>query len=317
MSIYKMKIVGLALLSILSLCPTWAQITQSHPEYCGISGGVNPPLLNISATLNPNSHTVLYVGQSGSVVTLSDYFITEISEICPLSDGRLVVFGDMGGTEVYIVDPTKASVLDSFMAYRPVMSPNQRWIAFIKFYPLHGVQGSDEIMLYDLSKTPAQNRPDGDVKETIDVGNLIFPPGHQNFPGSNVVTPSDNRIIRYVMQLSWASNSHAILFEDRAESDPGIALVTIDQNGAASAFRHTLSDTETCGRVIAAGTSPQTWRLDRAEFAPNGAITLDISSDGCAPHVLQLSRDDFQPATSEIHVRPKLRPTIVDGPKKQ
>ena len=186
-----MKTTILTLLSAIFLNPVWGQIAQSHPEYCGIPGNVNPPLSNVSATVDlSNGHATLFIGQgtAAKVVELPPNLISEISEICPLSDGRMVVFGDFGGgIAIDVVDTIHASVLDSFLAYRPALSPNQRWIAYDKFYPLHGVEASDEIMLYDLTKSPVQNRPDSDARETRDVGTLIFPPGHQNCPGSNVV----------------------------------------------------------------------------------------------------------------------------------
>jgi hypothetical protein len=177
-----------------------SQITQSHPEYCGIPGNLNPPLPPVTARVDSNNGTAtLFLSQRSSataVLRLQDDLVSEISEVCPLSDGRLVVFGEIPRYEgvaenIFVVDSAKSSLVDSFSAYRPVLSPNQRWIAYVKFHPFY-VEGSSEIMLYDLSKTPAQNRPPldpvhpNDVK--TDVGTIIFPPGHENFNGSNMAS---------------------------------------------------------------------------------------------------------------------------------
>jgi hypothetical protein len=143
-----------------------------------------------------NGSTALYIGRGSAAVrvSLEGSLISEIAEVCPLPDGRLVVYGDMGhATAVYVVDKARASVVDAFWAYYPAMSPDQRWIAYVKFYPLHGVEGSDECMVYDLTKTPVQNRPADEPNETIDVGGVIFPPGHRNFPGSNTQIPAGQR----------------------------------------------------------------------------------------------------------------------------
>ncbi len=115
-----MKLATYALISSVCLCPACGQIAQSHPEYCGIRGGVSPPLLDISATIDQtDGHPVLYLGRgsSATALRLPGYWITGIAEVCPLSDGRLVVFADFGGTDVHIVDRMKSSVVDSFTTY--------------------------------------------------------------------------------------------------------------------------------------------------------------------------------------------------------
>ena len=106
-----MKLAVLVL--IFAVCPVWGQIVQSHPEYCGIAGGVNPPLPpDISVTIDQSAgHAVLYIDRGGmaKAVPLPD-LISEVAEVCPLADGRLVVFADFGGTDVFIVDRVTASV---------------------------------------------------------------------------------------------------------------------------------------------------------------------------------------------------------------
>jgi hypothetical protein len=61
----------------------------------------------------------------------------EVEEVCPLSDGRLVVFGSAarsGGRIFSIVDPTKPSLLDKVLGYDARLSPDQKWIVFRKFH---------------------------------------------------------------------------------------------------------------------------------------------------------------------------------------
>jgi len=318
-----MKVALFALFSTVCMCPISGQIEQSHPQYCGIPGGVSPPLPDISATVDQREgRTTLYIGRDSAAVgiPLVGSPISEIAEVCPLPDGRLVVFGDMGGAvAVNIVDKTKASVVDLFWAYYPVISPNQRWIAYLKFYPLHGVEGSNQRMIYDLTRTPTQNRPDEEPNDTIDVGRVIFPPGHQNFPGSNTQLPENSRHLGG-NRLYWSSDSRAIVFEDRVADGSWIVLITLDEKGTPTPSRHPLTRAEICGRDIPNG-GPHSWRLDRAEigpeFAGDRAIQIDLSSSGdnrCAPHVLQLHREDFQPAKTEVNGRPTYtRGVIVDG----
>jgi hypothetical protein len=71
---------------------------------------------------------------------------------------------------VYIIDPAKASLLDSFLSYWPVISPDHRSIAYVRFYPLQGVEGLYEWTLYDLRKTGPATDPLRDMTNTVDVG---------------------------------------------------------------------------------------------------------------------------------------------------
>lgn len=319
-----MKLAFFALFSAICPCSIWGQIAQSHPEYCGIPGGLNPTLPNISATIDQEGYAVLYTdrGDSATGIRLDigtlPISISQIAEVCPLADGRLVVFADYGATYIYIIDTKKPSRVDSFAAWDAAISPDQRWITFVKIYPLHGVEGSNEFMIYDLRRSPAQNRPEG-IEGDTDVGRVIYPPGQLDFPGSNIGLPKDQQHLGG-RGLYWSSDSRALLFEDTVASGPGIALVTLDEKGTPSAFRYPLTRVETCGRDLPTTVSHM-WKLERAEIgaevAGNRTITLDIGVWGdnrCGPHILQLRKDDFQPATKEVHAKPEItRGMIFEG----
>src|SRR5262249_27618302 len=152
-------------------------------------------------TIDQEGGAVLYVGRGASArgvaLTLPGRphphapSITEIVAVCPLPDGRLVVFGDRGVTvafAVFIVDPAKAVLVDSFGSWDPVMPPDRRWIVYEKGGPMHGSDVSSELLIYDLAKTPAQNRL-GD--ELAGVGRLIFPPDQSEVPFNNINLPED------------------------------------------------------------------------------------------------------------------------------
>jgi len=315
-----MKLTLLTLIFTISVGSAWGQIAQSHPEYCGLPENANPPLPDITASVDPNGRSVLYVGHGSTAIalTLPDYYMSEISQVCPLPDERMVVFAQMppNVTVLYVV--AHASIVDSLWVYHPVISPNQRWIAFTKWYPYY-VQGSGEIMLYDFSKTPAQNQPPADSVHPndpkIDAGTIIFPPGHENFAGSNIVdTPSD-QIIHDVGTLHWALDSRAIVFKDVVDKDAGIAVVKLDERGNPSVFRRALTRADICGRGTPT-TNASAWALNEAEFGSNGAIRLTVRSlssdptrvgsqdERCTEQVLELGQADFQPMAPEIHVKP-------------
>lgn len=305
-----MKLAVLVL--IFAVCPVWGQIVQSHPEYCGIAGGVNPPLPpDISATIDQSAgHAVLYIDRGGmaKAVPLPD-LISEVAEVCPLADGRLVVFADFGGTDVFIVDRVTASVTDWFPAYFPEMSPDQRWIVYRKFYPLHGVEASDELLIYDLTKTPAQNRPGG-ANGSTDPGRLIFPPGENGVPYENIGVPTD-QMHSIGRRIYWAADSRALLFTDRVAGRPDrITLVTLDDRDRSAAFQRQVTIRDMCG--LAVPSADLDWRMDQAEVGPeqsgNRSIVIDLGHRAdrrCPPHALQLYKNDFQPLKPELHVTEK------------
>jgi len=278
-----MKLTLLTLIFTISVGSAWGQIAQSHPEYCGLPENANPPLPDITASVDPNGRSVLYVGHGSTAIalTLPDYYMSEISQVCPLPDERMVVFAQMppNVTVLYVV--AHASIVDSLWVYHPVISPNQRWIAFTKWYPYY-VQGSGEIMLYDLSKTPAQNQPPADSVHPndpkIDAGTIIFPPGHENFAGSNIVDTPPDQIIHDVGTLHWALDSRAIVFKDVVDKDAGIAVVKLDERGNPSVFRRALTRADICGRGTPT-TNASAWALNEAEDVLRAELVLDVGVD--------------------------------------
>jgi hypothetical protein len=218
-------------------------------------------------------------------------------------------------------------VVDEFAAYRPVLSPDQRWIAYVKIYPLHGTEATDEYLIYDLTKSPVQNRPVGDVNNSADVGAVIFPPGQKNLGGDNIGVPRE-QMHGGGLGFYWATDSRAVLFVDTAADGPKkLILVTLDEKGAPSALEHAITVGDFCGSEIP-GVSQGVWRMDRAEVGPDRdgirAVVVDLSSDDrrCPSRVVQLFKSDFQPAKPEVHIRQEsTRGAIITGdpppPKKK
>jgi len=184
--------------------PAWGQIAQSSPRYCGLPGDVNPGLGDLWATIDPEGHAQLLIGRGagGPGIRLGfdeesglEDSLAEIAEVCPLSDGRLVVFGQMSnGVATYIIDRTKGSVVDHFWCFNPIISPDQRWIVYTTFYPRHTeFPTTGEYLIYDLRKGYTENRPGAEIakdagmsqyqENRVDVGAAIYPPGQKNVGG--------------------------------------------------------------------------------------------------------------------------------------
>src|ERR1019366_7666481 len=99
--------------------------------------------------------------------------VSDVQEIGRYQD-RIIVVGDIGAwvSRVVIVSGDTGAATDSFDAFKPAVSPDRRFIAFVKFYPPHGATGTeDHHMLYDMTKSALANRPAGvRLENRFDVG---------------------------------------------------------------------------------------------------------------------------------------------------
>lgn len=136
--------------------PLFCQILQDHPGLCGAGTPQVAVPAGFTATINPtNGEAILdYAGRKIALDGIND----EIWQVCPLPSGKVVIFGfNFVGFEISIVDLKRGDVSDSFLAYDPVMSPNQRWIAYRDFFPPQSqVLFSEEYLLYDLEASASE-----------------------------------------------------------------------------------------------------------------------------------------------------------------
>jgi len=158
--------------------------------------------------------------------------LAQVDEIRAGRNGKLVVRGMVNGSgsEIVVIDTKSASVIDKFLCYLPSISPDGEYIAFIKFYPLHFSEGTDDhYMLYDLDKMPSENRPaDVPPDDWENVGVAFYPIGVANEPRDNVRIAEDSRH-EGASRLFWISNGKELLFADRAPASEGeIDLVLAD-----------------------------------------------------------------------------------------
>lgn len=82
------------LLSVLFVLPTFGQINQTFPELCGKSDGAVPLPPTIRATIDRSlgqGDLYLEIGDTTNKISLPGV-VNEVDEVCPLTDGRLVVF---------------------------------------------------------------------------------------------------------------------------------------------------------------------------------------------------------------------------------
>jgi hypothetical protein len=158
----------------------------------------------------------------------------EMAQVDDIDKGfgsKLVVRGMVNGStsEVAVIDPEAGKLIDKFVCYLPAISYDGHYIAFIKFYPAHFAEGVDDhYMLYDLSITPAQNRPPGVRNDDWrNVGSCIYPPGVGNADNDNVGHFKDTEHYSD-SRLFWNPSQEQLFFADGLNSDSQLTLVLAD-----------------------------------------------------------------------------------------
>lgn len=85
-----------------------------------------------------------------------------------IAANKLVLTGKAGNASaVVLFDLLKRKKLDWFYCYGP-QRISRDWLAYVEFYPNHAPgQWTDVVLLYDLSKSPYENRINGNRNEVI------------------------------------------------------------------------------------------------------------------------------------------------------
>jgi hypothetical protein len=213
----------------------------------------------------------------------------------------------MNGMSFSVVDPAAPSVLDTVLAYDPVLSPDGRWIVFRKFYPRQTeLPASDEYLLYDLSVSSARNRRSSrDRDDDIDVGTSIYPVGWKNEFGDNVGAPEAQQHW-HESAFFWSPDSRSILFADRNQGKDVLVLISIDRNGTATASVSPFPGGLDCDdpRASAKGRTAKPTGLRQVVFGPQTGgdrlLFVDFEGEVCLPKTQQIHSDEFKPAQLEI-----------------
>lgn len=292
--------------------PLFCQILQDHPELCGRGKSRIPVPAGLTAAINPTNGdaTLEYAGRKIALDGVND----EIWQVCPLPAGKLVIFGFNGvGYEISIVDLKRGEVSDSFLAYDPAMSPNQRWIAYRNFVPPQSeVQFSEEYLLYDLEISASGNRHSV-TQATNDIAGWAMYP---TFPGNAPFDPADIPDAKQHNWRSesfvWAPDSGSLLFADSVGDRLSLVFIEVSERRL-QAYRDIVSAKAVCSE---AGGVTRTLTLKGASLRPsltNSAYVQAIFHDSgeqprCQPHPLNVNTADFRPARVEVYPHRRLKP---------
>jgi len=293
-----------SILALWCLVPVFGQIDQDQPELCGDKTRITVVPPGLSAAINRTNATAVLSFGLNHTVDLQG-INGEIHEVCPLPSNKLVSFGLYVGYDVNIIDTLRYTVADSFVAYDPVMSPNQRWIASRHFHaPQTEIQISEEYLLYDLNASTSENQHNVTPYTSDVTGWAMYPALPGNAPVDLADIPDSNTHEWRSKSFFWAPDSQSVVFADKVGQNLSLVLVLI-RNDKPQAYTHALSSAEICG---GSGSGEPDLMLENASIAsvsgnvPTVVASFHDSNDPstCHPRQLTLNSYDFQPAPAEV-----------------
>lgn len=205
----------------------------------------------------------------------------QVNDITRAQPNKVVVIGMVNGDvwSVAVISLDALSVSDNFLCYEPAISPDGRYIAFIKFFPPHGAEDvEDHYMLYDLSKDASRNRPVG-VSSTDwkTVGFTVYPVGIGNKEFDNLHHSESSAHMLASAGFFWGPTSKSLVFADSYNEQTSIVLVEIgSQEKATTKIAEVVS---TCDKNLPESASCSV-RLMKATFGASADQPLMVVLQG-------------------------------------
>ena len=236
---------------------------------------------------------------------------TQVDELALVDESRLVVFGrnTANAVLVNVLRLPQGAELDSFMCYSPALSPDHRFLAYLKPFPGHPgpVDITNEYVLYDLTGRAASNRVRGGHGIAHDAGIPVYPPGATNAAGEFVAPNEWSAHVMASDGLFWLGETDAVAFVDRWQGTNSLVVVDLSRGVHRPRLTLTVRALET-GSIV-----------DMADCR-NKAAPSDLENWSKAPASLISVTDISLSSTGAPQVRltlaphPCLRSTTVDVP---
>jgi len=166
--------------------------------------------------------------------------LNQIDEIEIFSD-RLLILGRASASlsEADVVELPSGKILDRFPCFMPVVSPDHRFVAFLKSFPGHpgAVSVNAEYLVYSLAQSSIYNRPHSERGAIYDAGWAVYPPGATNAPGSNLV-PGLGSPVHWISsgRLFWL-DAKTLTFTDHYPGENRLVSVNLSQEVQAPIVR--------------------------------------------------------------------------------
>jgi hypothetical protein len=227
--------------------------------------------------------------------------IAQVNEIRRGPANRGLVVGESSGdlSVLAVLDLNAATVSDVFWAYAPDVSPNARFVAFIKFFPAHGYGDSDgpeeHYMLYDLTQTASQNRPSGVKASRPDVvGTTVYPPHIGNHEADNLGIPEREAHFAATDGFFWSPTSDRFVFADTYQGALTLVMIRVDGAGG-----RPVASAVAVPQVKLCGKNHCDVHLSAVNFLPEGVTVIfrGVGLDGwLGKRNLDFASDQFRPA---------------------
>ncbi len=148
-----------------------------------------------------------------------------------VADSKIAVLGHVNGNvrQVVVIDPASQGIIDKFYCYEPLISASKRFLAFIKFFPAHFVEGvSDRYLLYDFQKSAEANRPQNvPLSDPQNVGQVLYPPTAKNQLGDNTAQPPTEIHMLASGTFFWAPEGDRVAFADDYRGAVSLVVATL------------------------------------------------------------------------------------------
>ena len=196
-----------------------------------------------------------------------------------VGDSLIVIGGGPYSDVAHVIDLAKGEVVDTIRCWSPRLSPSKRYILYVGWHPrINPPEAQTPLVVYDLTKTPLQNRPNAKGRELFlarkereldrplsedilvesNVGFPIFPKKHVLEKSFWVWEPSAAQrqtALRFDERSRfWSENDKKYLFLDHRNSSLWLVVLDLTDGPEAVAIRkQNLGDIVKINRVSGLG----------------------------------------------------------------
>lgn len=203
-----------------------SQVVGFNPEAQKPLTYIDP---NLKLTLQKKNETLsVIVEQEKLPITVIDLSeeVGQVDSIIRVANNKAIVLGMANSSiaTVGLIDLNTRKLTDHFRAYVPSLSPNKRYIAFVRFYPTHsGYPVEDQYRIYNIERGPSENR--SALSDTTDLVNDAGFHVFDQLNRSNYVSSESDAHQMASAGFFWSADSSKVSFADYYKRE--LRMVTV------------------------------------------------------------------------------------------